>query len=192
MGEAAPTLKMTEAEYLAFERASAERHEFVDGEIFAMSGGKRAHNLIGAHVVGELRAALLRLGRPCDVYGSDQKISPSGHKFFYPDASVICGKPTYADEEQEVITNPRVIVEVLSDSTERYDRVGKFAAYRAIPTFADYLLVSQTEILVEHYHRLPDGTWAYRALGPGEQLVLPSVECSIPVDQLYLRVFTAE
>jgi Uma2 family endonuclease len=186
MGAAAHTLKMTEAEYLTFERASTERHEFVDGEIFAMSGGTSEHSAIGHNVQRELGNALLE--RPCQVHTADLKIK-AGASFYYPDASVICGPPLLADGARDAALNPCLIVEVLSDSTERHDRVGKFAAYRTIPTFADYVLVSQTEVLVEHFHRLPDGTWAYRALGPGEQLDLPAHGCSIPVDRLYLKVF---
>jgi Uma2 family endonuclease len=187
MGEPAQKLRMTPGEYLAFERVSDERHEYVDGEIFALAGGTREHNLIAANVTRELGNALLE--RPCEVYGSDQKINAAAGKYHYPDASVICGPPVFADASRDVMLNPRVIVEVLSESTERYDRGDKFASYRAIATFADYVLVSQTAVLVEHFHRLPDGTWLYRPLGPGEQLVLPSLDCAIPVDRLYLKVF---
>src|SRR5689334_17788040 len=123
MGDAARRLKMTPEEYLAFERASEQKHEYVDGEIFAMAGGTREHNLIAANVVGELRSALLE--RPCEVYGSDQKLKTPAGKYHYPDVSVICGPPVFEDETRDVMLNPRAIVEVLSDSTERYDRGDK-------------------------------------------------------------------
>jgi Uma2 family endonuclease len=102
---------------------------------------------------------------------------------------VICGEPRFEDETRDVVENPKLIVEVLSDSTERYDRGDKFTSYRTIPTLTDYVLVTQTSVLVEHYHRLPDTTWIYRALGPGERLVLASLGCEISVDRIYLKVF---
>lgn len=188
MGEAAQRLKMTPQEYLAFERASDEKHKYVDGEIFPMSGGTREHSLLGANVTGELRSALLE--RPCEVHGSDMKIKTvAPPDYHYPDVSVICGQPVFEDETRDVLLNPKLIVEVLSDSTERYDCGDKFAGYRTIDTLQDYVLVSQKQVLVEHYHRLPDGTWIYRALRAGERLALASLESEIPVDRIYLKVF---
>jgi Uma2 family endonuclease len=189
MGEAARKLKMTPEEYLAFERASEEKHEYVDGEIFAMSGGTREHSLVCHNVTRELGIALLE--RPREVHGPDLKIKTAAGKYHYADAFVLCGPPVFEDETRDVVLNPKAIVEVLSDSTERYDRGDKFASYRTVGTFVDYVLVSQTSVLVEHYHRLADGSWLYRALGAGEKLVLPSLECEIPVDRLYLKVFPA-
>lgn len=190
MAAAAPQLKMTPEQYLAFERVSDQRHEYADGEIFAMSGGTREHSLAGANVVGELRSALL--DRPCEVHGSDLKIKAAAtRKYHYADALVVCGQPIFEDETRDVLLNPKLIVEVLSDSTERYDRGDKFTSYRTIGTVEDYVLVSQTTVLVEHYHRLPEGTWLYRALGPGETLALASLGCEIPVDRIYLKVFSA-
>jgi Uma2 family endonuclease len=181
--------KMTPAEYLAFERASDDKHEYVDGEIFARSGSTREHSLLGHNVGVELGNALLE--RPCEVHGSDMKIKTPAGKYHYADGFVLCGPPVFEDETRDVVLNPKVIVEVLSESTERYDRGDKFASYRGIATFEDYVLVSQTAVLVEHFHRLADGTWLYRALGPGEQLVLASLGCQIPVDRMYLKVFPA-
>jgi Uma2 family endonuclease len=189
MGQAAEKLKMTAEAYLAFERASEERHEFVDGEIFAMSGGTWEHNLIAANVVGELRQILL--DRPCHVQGADMKIKTAADKFHYADAFALCGDPLFVDDTRDAVKNPKAIFEVLSDSTERYDRGDKFASYRTMSTLDDYVLVSQKAVLVEHFHRLPDGTWLYRALGPGETLSLASIGCEIAVDRLYLKVFPA-
>lgn len=190
MGEAAKQLKMTLAEYLAFERASTDKHEFVDGEIFAMSGGTREHSLAGANALTALNVALL--DRPCEVHGPDMKIKSADEKCHYPDVSVVCGPPVFEDETRDVLLNPKLIVEVLSDSTERYDRGDKFAAYRTIGTLEDYVLVSQTDVLVEHYHRHPEGGWMYRVLGPGQKLELVSLGCAIPVDRIYHRVFLDE
>jgi Uma2 family endonuclease len=190
MGQAAEDrLKMTPEEYLAFERASDEKHEYADGEIFAMSGGTREHSLTAANILGELRGALLE--RPCEVHGSDMKIKAvAGRKYHYPDVSVVCGRPFFEDDKRDVLLNPKLIVEVLSDSTERYDRGDKFTSYRTIDTLEDYVLVSQTSVLVEHYHRLPDGTWLYRALGSEERLALASLGCEIPVERIYWKVFS--
>ncbi len=189
MVEAARQLKMTPEGYLSFERASDQKHEYADGEIFAMSGGTREHNLVAANVLSELHSALLE--RPCEVYGSDQKLKTPAGKYHYPDISVVCGPPVFEDEKRDVMRNPKLLVEVLSDSTERYDRGDKFASYRTIDTFVDYVLLSQKAVLVEHFHRLPDGTWLYRALGAGDTLVLASLGCEISVDRLYLKVFPA-
>lgn len=180
---------MTPEEYLAFERGSEQRHEYVDGEVFAMSGGTREHSLLATNVAAALSDALLE--RPCEVHGPDMKIRAGEPKYHYPDASVVCDRPLFEDETRDVLLNPRLVVEVLSPSSERYDRGDKFASYRTIPTLEDYVLVSQTAVLVEHYHRGPEGTWIYRALGPGERLVLASLGCEIPVERIYRKVFSA-
>ncbi len=185
---AAPKLKMTPEQYLAFERASDERHEYADGEIFAMSGGTIEHSLASQNIAGELGNVLL--DGPCQVHGSDLKIKTASGRYHHADAFVLCGPPIFEDETRDVVLNPTLIVEVLSDSTERYDRGDKFTSYRTIATLGDYVLVSQTTVLVEHFHRLPDGTWLYRALGPGEDLVLAALGCAIPVDRVYLKVFS--
>src|SRR5262245_51359809 len=111
MGGAARRIKMTPEEYLAFERASEERHEYADGEIFAMAGGTREHSLVGQNVAGELRSALL--DRPCEVHGSDLKIKTAAGKYHYADAFVICGQPIFEDETRDIVLNPRLVVEVL-------------------------------------------------------------------------------
>ena len=170
-------------------RPSQERHEYADGEIFAMSGGTREHSLASQNIARELGNALLE--RPCEVHGSDMKIKTRAGRYHYADAFVLCGSPVFEDATRDVVENPRLIVEVLSDSSERYDRGDKLTSYRTLETLEDYILVSQTTVLVEHYHRLPDGTWLYRALGPGEQLVLASLGCAIPLDRIYLKVFPA-
>lgn len=188
MGQVAEKLPMTPTEYLAFERSSNEKHEYVNGEIFAMSGGTREHSLLSTSVARELGNALLE--RPCEVHGSDMKIKTASD-YHYADALVICGAPVFEDQTRDVVLNPKVIVEVLSDSTERYDRGDKFTSYRTLESLQDYVLVSQKSVQVEHFRRLPDGQWLYRALGPGERLALESVGCAIPIDGIYLKVFPA-
>lgn len=188
MGQAAPRLRMTPEEYLTFERASETRHEYADGEIFAMSGGTYEHSLLAGAIARELGNALAE--RPCDVYGSDMRIKVAAtRRFFYADVLVICGEPVFADEKRDTIENPKVIIEVLSDSTERYDRGEKFAHYRRLDSLLDYLLVSQTQPLIDHFSRRGQGQWLFSAAGPGEEVPLASIDCRLSVDRLYAKLF---
>ncbi len=188
MGEAALRTKVSEQEYLAFERAAEERHEYANGEIFAMSGGAWEHSLIASNINGELRSAMLK--RRCSAHGSDMRIHiPSTGRYTYADALVVCGQPLFTDEVRDTLVNPIVIVEVLSDSTEKYDRGDKFEQYQTIASFQDYVLVSQKKVRIEHFRKQADGTWVLRASGPGERVVLESIGCELAVDMAYLKVF---
>jgi Uma2 family endonuclease len=188
MGDPAARLRMTEEEYLAFERASDEKHEFADGEIFAMSGGKGPHSNVAAAFIRDFGVALL--GRTCRVYTSDMRIHiPSSGRFVYPDASVVCGRPQYKDEQIDTLLNPRVIVEVLSSSTEAYDRGDKFANYRTLPSLMHYIMAAQDKPFVEVYTRQDDGSWLLREYGPGTRIALSSPECTLEVDRIYTGVF---
>lgn len=188
MGNAAARSRLSPEEYLAFERASQQRHEYANGEIFAMAGGTREHSLTATNIVGELRAALR--GRRCEVHGSDMRIKiPSTGRYVYSDGVVVCGRPVFEDDTRDTLLNPLVVVEVLSDSSEAYDRGDKFAQYQSIPSIKDYVLASQKSARIEHFRRLPDGTWLLRILGAGERLVLESTPREIAVDDAYLQVF---
>jgi len=188
MAEPAAHLRMTEEEYLAFERASDAKHEFVDGEIFAMSGGKGPHANVAAALIRDFGLALL--GRSCRVYTSDMRVHiPSSGRFVYPDASVVCGRPQYKDDQIDTLLNPRIIVEVLSPSTEAYDRGDKFTNYRTIPSLSHYIIAAQDKPFVEVYTREEDRAWMLREYGPGKRIVLSSPECSLEVDQIYAGVF---
>jgi Uma2 family endonuclease len=190
-GEVAQKRTWTPDEYLAMERSSLDKHEYCDGEVFAMAGASEEHNLIVSNVIRELGNLLRR--RPCKVYPSDMRVKvPATGLYTYPDASVVCHRPTFEDDNGDVLLNPQVIVEVLSDSTEDYDRGTKFKNYRTIPSFVDYVLVSQTEILVEHHVRQPDGSWLMREHRAGERIELASIGCAVDVDELYLKVFGEE
>ena len=181
---------MTPTEYLAFERASEEKHEYADGEVFAMAGTTWAHGVVATNLAAALHAALAT--RPCTVAGPDIKIQASQkRRYHYPDVVVLCGPPEFEDDVRDVLLNPRLVAEVLSESTERYDRGDKFASYRALPSLQEYLLVSQTKPQLEHYHRLSDGTWLLRILGPGETLSLPSLDCTLAVDAVFAKVFSS-
>jgi Uma2 family endonuclease len=179
----------TPQEYLSFERSTDARHEYLDGQVYAMAGESLEHSRICVNVAGELRASLK--GRPCEVLSPNMKVvtSPSG-LFGYPDVVVVCGEPQFHDERRDVLVNPTIIFEVLSPSTEAYDRGEKFLRYRThIATLAEYVLVSQHRPLVEHYARQPDGAWSYSSVvGLSENLLLPSIKCQLPLSEIYDRI----
>lgn len=188
MADAAATVPMTASEYLAFERASEEKHTFLAGELFAMSGGTRAHSLVASNFVGELGRVTRSLR--CEVHGSDLRVHiPSTGLYTYPDALVVCG-PRFLDESHDTLLNPVVLVEVLSDATERFDRGDKFAHYRSIESLRDYVIASQRAPLVEHYERR-ERSWVLRPLSDDDTLVLSGIEAKLPVRELYAKVFDA-
>ncbi len=179
---------LSPAEYLANERQATDKHEFVSGELFAMARGTHEHHLIAGNVVTHLNGA--RRTRPCIVYPSDMKVRADiAADYHYPDASVVCGEPRFADDVRDVVLNPKLIVKVLSDSTERYDRGDKFARYQQIPSFTDYLLLSSKQVRVEHFAREADGSWRLRAHGPGDHISVASLSVEIEVDEFYRKVF---
>jgi Uma2 family endonuclease len=187
MGRFAERSQLTAAEYLAWEREQPAKHEFFHGEVFAMAGGTPRHNALGVSVSAELRAVLRSRG--CSVLSSDQRLAfPPHERYVYPDVTVICGPPVFQPGTDDVITNPTVLVEVLSSSTEEYDRGLKWAGYQRIASLTDYLLVAQVEARVEHYRRNADGSWTYRAAGSGEHLALTGGG-TFAVDAIYAGVF---
>jgi Uma2 family endonuclease len=183
-----PVTKVTEEQYLAMDRAAEFRSEFLDGEIIAMSGGSMRHADVQANVIGELFAALR--GSDCRVYSSDFRVRVSKTRMYaYPDVSVVRGKPVLADERQDVLLNPAVIFEILSPSTEKYDRGVKFQHYRTIDSLKDYILVGQDAIRVEHYTRGDDNTWTlHDNQRLEEELKIASIAVSLPLSRIYDRV----
>jgi Uma2 family endonuclease len=176
----------TEDEYFEFERTSFGRWEYVNGEIRAMAGGSDDHNMISSNLVGTLRAALLPKG--CRVYGSDMKVHTGDDVNTLPDVSVVCGPRVYHRGRTDIITNPILIVEVLSDSTEAYDQGDKFRHYQTIPTLTDYLLVAQDEARVLLYTR-HDDHWHYRDIsGLSSTVHLPSVETTLALSDIYALI----
>ncbi len=183
MAEAARQ-RLSYAEYRAIEEAAGVKHEFVDGIAVAMSGGSLAHARLVTRVTTRLTAALA--DRPCEVFGSEARVLiPLFRNARYPDASVVCGDLQTDAEDPDAITNPVILVEVLSDSTEAVDRGEKFREYRALPSLRHYLLVSQKRVLVECYTRGPEGAWVLTEHGPGDSIPLPAVDAAIAVDDLY-------
>jgi len=188
VGQAAQRIRMTEDEYLAFERASDERHEYADGEIFAMAGGSEAHSAVAAGMIRVLGNVFH--GRRCRVYTSDMRIHiPIARRYVYSDASVVCGLREFQGDKRDILLNPRAIVEVLSPATEEYDRGDKFTQYKTIPSLAHYVLASQDKPFVEVFTRQLDGTWTCVNYEAGQRIVLPTLECEFDVDQVYTDVF---
>ena len=188
MAEPMTRTGITAEEYLELERAAEDRHELLDGEMFAMAGGTEEHSLIGANICSELRAALR--SKPCKVFTSDMRIRIEAmSRYTYADVTVVCGPSLFVDEKRDILLNPTAIFEVLSDSTESYDRGEKFAGYRTLPSLQEYVLASQKRELVEHFHRQADGSWLLRVCGAGESVSLPSLACELAVDEIYLKVF---
>jgi Uma2 family endonuclease len=157
----------------------------MDGVVYAFAGRGPRHNLIVANIIITLGGQLK--GRPCRVYPSDLKVrTPNSKSFFYPDVSVVCGNNEVAENEQDVILNPMMIVEVSSESTAAFDRGKKFLSYQQIGSLREYLLVSQDEVLVEGYARQGNNTWLYtKVTGLEGSLILPSIECTLSLKDVY-------
>jgi len=191
---AAPTdlrRRYTFAEYLAFEEAHEAKHEFHEGEILAMSGSSPEHALITARVLRAIGNCIE--GGPCQVYSSDLKIAAKpGARVSYPDGSIVCGPLEFDpnDPKHHVVTNPRVIIEVLSPTTEAYDRGDKFPHYRDIPSLAEYVLISQYAPIVETFFRQSDGSWliAGTFTGLDARARLRSLDIEIALSDIYAGV----
>jgi Uma2 family endonuclease len=175
-------------EYLAMERKSEIKHEYFAGEMFAMVGASKRHNLITANIIRVLGNQLLE--RPCNVYPSDMrvKVSATG-KHTYPDVVVACAEEKFADAENDTLLNPVVIIEVLSASTEAYDRGKKFEHYQAIESLTEYLLVAQDPYRIEQYVRQSDKAWRYAEYHAVEDVVrLDVIGCELALKDVYAKV----
>ena len=179
--------RLTEAQYLEIERAADFKSEFFDGEMFAMAGGSRRHSLIASNLIRELGNQLK--GRPCVVYNSDLriKIETSG-LYTYPDASVVCGASKSVTGADDTIVNPVLLAEVLSDSTEAYDRGRKSEQYRQIPSLREYLLINQNEPHIELMVRGENKWILHEASGANARIELPALEITLSLTEIYLNV----
>jgi Uma2 family endonuclease len=188
MGVPAPVYRLSEAEYLEIERRAEFKSEYFDGEMFAMAGGSLAHSLIATNLAAEVRHQLK--GRPCVPFNSDLRLKVEATELYtYPDLSVVCGPPSFADPGRDTILNPTLIAEVLSESTEAYDRGAKFGHYRQIPSLREYLLVSQWEPRIEQFVRQPNGLWLLgAAVGMEAALELPSLGVTIALGEVFAKV----
>ena len=187
----------TEEEYWALEEAAPFKNEFWDGEIVAMSGGTFNHGRIAASVIRRLGNKLA--GKPCVVVGSDVrvKVEKSRNRFnTYPDVSIAC--PPFRFEEKrsgikDTLLNPRVLIEVLSPSTEKFDRTAKFDEYKLIESLTDYLLIEQEQIRVEHYHRAENGLWTVQSYtAPDDSFALIELEITLSLAEIYEGVEVSE
>jgi Uma2 family endonuclease len=183
-----PNIYLSPEEYLALERQAEYKSEYFEGVVYAMSGASFKHNVIVANLVIELGQQLR--GRPCRALPSGIKIRmPESRKFFYPEVSVVCGEPQFHDQRNDVLLNPILIIEVLSESTAAFDRGDKFQAYQQIESLKEYLLVSQDKSVVEHYVRQTREVWNYTAIvGLESSLYLPSIECTLRLEAVYDKV----
>jgi Uma2 family endonuclease len=181
-------------DWLDGERASFEtRYEYVDGEVFAMSGGTAEHAIIIGNIHGQLWMQMK--GRPCQVYASDMKLRiQAAEAGKYPDLMALCGEQQFHDGRRDLLLNPSLIVEVLSSSTEAYDRGDKFALYRRLPSLREYLLVAQHRVQLELYTRGDDERWMLTSVDDLAGFVhLSSVGCTLTVAEVYDKVvFAAE
>jgi Uma2 family endonuclease len=178
--------KMTADEYLAWEREQPVRHEFYRGEVFAMAGGSMRHNALCGSVIESLRVQLR--GR-CVVLTSDQRVvAAQRNRYVYPDVSIVCGPVVVEPGTNDVLSNPAILVEVLSSTTEQYDRGLKWEGYQRIESLTDYVLVSQAEPRIEHFRRDRTKTWLYQRAAAGERLLL-SNEAVLDIDLIFAGAF---
>jgi Uma2 family endonuclease len=184
-----PSRRLSVEEYLALERQTRERHEYLNGELFAMGGASFRHNAIVANLSGALYARLR--GGPCRALTNDMRIQVTATGLYtYPDVVVVCGEPRFGDGELDTLLNPTLIVEVLSPSTEAYDRGQKFAHYRTIESLAEVVLVSQERVAVERFSRLPEGGWLFSEANRLEDRIpLPAIGCDLSLAEVYERIF---
>lgn len=177
--------RMAYAQYLEAELASVTKHEFLRGEVYAMAGGTPEHAALAGAIIAELSVALR--AHPCRVFTSDLRVRIDATDLStYPDVTVICGTLARSDVDPHAATNPVLIVEVLSDTTEAYDRGEKFAHYRRLPSLREYVLVSQREPRLESYRRTTAGQWLLSEAGAGEVLTLTSLEgIELATDVIY-------
>ena len=180
--------RLTEAAYLQLERQAEIKSEYFNGEMFAMAGGTSFHSLIAANLSGELTTRLKSTDSV--AYNSDLRVKIEATGLFtYPDVSVVCGLKRFLDEHKDMLLNPTLLIEVLSDSTEGYDRGKKFEHYRQIPTCREYLLVSQKEPRIEQFIRQADGEWLLKeAVGLNAELKLPSLGIALPLAEVFAKV----
>jgi len=179
----------TPEDYLKFERESSSRHEFLDGEIFSMAGESLSHSRVCMNLARETGNKLK--GKSCEALSPNMKVRTSTASLFaYPDLTIVCGEPQFHDKKKDVLTNPKVIFEVLSPSTAEYDRSKKFIRFRmGNETLTDYILVSQEYCFIEHFHKQADGNWIYQSLSEiSDNLRIEAIDCELSVSEIYDRV----
>ena len=183
--------RYTAEDYLTLERSASIKSEFHNGEIYAMTGASRKHNLITFNIAGELRSQLKK--RPCEAYINDMRVKAiEARSYHYPDIAVVCGAPQFEDTHFDTLLNPTLLIEVLSPSTEAYDRGGKFAHYRKIASLREYLLISQDQPGIERYLRQGDVWILSEAVGLEASMPLESIDCLLSLREVYDKVLDDE
>ncbi len=185
---AAPKHRFTVAEYLARERTAEHKSEFFNGEIFAMPGASPQLNIIKDNLIGEIGSALR--GSPCRTFPSDQRVKVDRTGLFtYPDIVIVCGQPRYDADDPHTLVNPQVVIEVLSPTTEAYDRGAKFRHYQQLPSVREYVLVSQEQALIERFERQLDDRWLLTTFaGTAAEVSLGTVAVRFPMQAVYAGV----
>ena len=185
---AQPQRYITPAEYLSIERASATKSEYFDGQLFAMAGASRRHGLIVSNLNRVLGNQLL--DRPCEIYPADMRVKVTKTGLYtYPDLAVVCGEPEFEDNVADTLLNPALLVEVLSKTTENYDRGVKFEHYRRLLTVREYLAIAQDRMHVEHHVRQGDGSWVLREYAVVDDVLeLRSIGCRLALAEVYQKV----
>lgn len=182
-----PVRSISPEEYLQQEETSTERHDYCNGEVSLLEGGTHNHEMARCNSLTALHQHARR--RECTVFGCNMKIMATANGFIsYPDAMLVCGKIEFAPERKDIVTNPLLIVEVLSNSTQSYDRGDKFALYRGVPSFAHYLLIHQDQPLIEYHQKLKHGWLLTEIAGLDATLTLDALEFQITLDELYAGV----
>jgi len=185
--EPAPRQRMTEEEYLAFERASQDKHEYINGEVYLMAGGTLRHSVISGNVLHALIGALA--GRGCVVTTSNLRVGVTATRMYtYPDVAVACGRIRTHPLDPNTLVNPGLIVEVLSESTESHDRGAKFAHYRQMESLQEYVLVSQAERRVEHFRRIEPNQWVLTEYVGDGDVRFPVLDVTIPLAAFYAQL----
>ncbi len=182
-----PKHRYSAEEYLAIDHEADYKKEYVVGEIFAMGGASPKHVLIAGNTAGELRNRLRDTN--CQVYSADLRIQADADKvYYYPDVVVVCGRPEYRDSRRDTVTNPLVIVEVLSPATRNYDRGDKFAHYRRLDSLREYILIDQEACHVEHFVR-KEGIWEFSEIDDFQKcLVIPTLDITIELTEIYAKL----
>ncbi|HEY7391148.1 MAG TPA: Uma2 family endonuclease [Bryobacteraceae bacterium] len=179
--------RLTPEEYLALDRAAEIRSEYYNGQMYAMAGGSLNHAVI-INNTGRMLGNMLE-DRPCLVVSNDVRVRVQSLFYAYPDIVIICGEPQFADDRTDTILNPLLLFEVLSRSTERYDRVFKWDQYQTIPSLREYVLVSQFEPRIEVFRPQPGGNWLFsESTGLGATCHLESIACELPLSRVYRNV----
>lgn len=175
-------------EYLRLERQSEYKSEYANGEIFAMTGANRKHNLVAGNIFRELSQQLR--SRQCEAYVGDMRVKVTATGLYtYPDVVIVCGEPKFEDKYVDTLLNPTLLVEVLSQSTERYDRIAKSSYYRTLDSLPEHLLVAQDEVRLEQYVKQTDGRWVLFECNSLDNVVeLSSISCSLALRDVYDKV----